>query len=88
MTDFLEIVLIILLIYFALKFILRLAMPYLLKYLAKKATQRMEKAFFGNAANPGESTTKTGKTSIDKMPERKKRSNKTVGEYVDYEEID
>ncbi len=31
---------------------------------------------------------KEGEVSIDKMPNENKSSNKDVGEYVDYEEID
>ena len=31
---------------------------------------------------------KEGETIIDKMPEKDSSSNKKVGEYIDYEEID
>ena len=50
--------------------------------------QKFESQFnqqFGGAQNAAE---KKGKVSIDKKPKNSKGSNKKVGEYIDYEEID
>ncbi|SFI92499.1 DUF4834 family protein [Olleya namhaensis] len=77
-------ILYILLFYFALKFLSKLFAPALFKYAVKKAGQRFNGGFNQQKAEP---TTKEGEISIDKMPNNKS-SNKNVGEYVDYEEIE
>lgn len=81
-------ILIILLFYYGFKILSRLFGPFILKYFTKKAVER-----FGGQFNDAkkqrrqQQPEKEGEISIDKMPENK-TSNKTVGEYVDYEEID
>lgn len=77
-------ILIIALIYYGLKILSRLFAPALFKYAAKKAGERFNGGFNQQKAEP---TTKEGEISIDKMPNNKS-SNKNVGEYVDYEEIE
>jgi len=81
--QFLETVLIIILIYFAVKILLRFLTPYIMKYFAKKITKR-----FGGSPNTKQPNKKEGSISIDKTPPQSKKSNNSVGEYVDYEEID
>tara|TARA_R110002072_G_scaffold118631_1_gene250634 strand:+ start:40394 stop:40654 length:261 start_codon:yes stop_codon:yes gene_type:complete len=86
MMTFLKTILIILLVYFGLKFLIKFITPYLMRYVAKKAGQKFEQAF---GVNPNDSKrTSEGDISIDKMPSRNKRSTNTVGEYVDFEEVD
>lgn len=80
-------ILIILLIYYGLKILTRLLAPYMMKYLSKKVEQKFGQQF-GNYQYKNEPSTKDGEVSIDKMPQQQPKSNKTVGEYVDYEEID
>jgi hypothetical protein len=82
-------ILIILLIYFGVKIVSRLLAPFLLKYVAKKAGQRFGDQFggFQQNQNPNPKPKKEGEVTIDKMPNTKS-SNKDVGDYVDYEEID
>ena len=80
-----KIILILALIYFGAKILSRLFAPYLLKYVSKKAEQRFGQQFGG--FQPPEPPRKDGEISIDKMP-KTKSSNKNVGEYVDFEEID
>ena len=77
-------ILIIALIYYGLKILSRLFAPALFKYAAKKATERFGGAFNQQRKEP---LRKEGEVTIDKMPENKS-SNKNVGEYVDYEEIE
>lgn len=79
-----KMILIILLIYFGVKILTRLFAPVLLKYVAKKAEQK-----FGQQFNTQQhrAPQKEGEVSIDKVPKRK-QSNKDVGDYVDFEEID
>ncbi|CAH8285516.1 uncharacterized protein DUF4834 [Mariniflexile fucanivorans] len=83
-TGLLRVILIILLIYYGLKILSRLFAPLLLKFLAKKAEEK-----FGGQFNQRsqQQPKKEGEVTIDKMPNTK-TSNKDVGEYVDYEEID
>ena len=87
-TGLVRMILIILLIYFGIKIISRLLTPFIIKYVSKKAEQRFGKQFgqFQRRA-PQEKPKKEGEVTIDKMPNMK-TSNKDVGDYVDYEEID
>jgi len=81
-------ILIILLIYYGLKILSRLFMPLLLKYIAKKAEQKFGGQFGQFQQKPPQDTRKKeGEVTIENMPNTKS-SNKDVGEYVDYEEID
>ncbi|GAL67013.1 hypothetical protein JCM19301_2178 [Jejuia pallidilutea] len=58
--------------------------PFLLRYVSKKAEEKFGGQFNNQRAEPAK---KEGEVTIDKMP-RQKQSNKDVGDYVDYEEID
>ncbi|ULC58314.1 DUF4834 family protein [Flaviramulus sp. BrNp1-15] len=77
-------ILIIALVYYGIKILSRIFAPFLLKYAAKKAEQRFGDQF-GRAKQ--DVPKKEGEITIDKIPNTK-TSNKNVGEYVDYEEID
>ncbi|MDA0316273.1 MAG: DUF4834 domain-containing protein [Bacteroidetes bacterium] len=72
---------IIVLFYTIFKYVMRLLGPFFLRAIARK----MERQFHQDA--PTNPTQKEGEISIDKSP-KKHSSNKDVGEYVDYEEID
>ncbi len=76
-------------IYFLIKILARIFAPMILRYTAKKVEKRFGEQFggFGQQA-PKQHNAKEGETVIDKMPNSKKSSNKDVGEYVDFEEID
>ncbi|WP_442845792.1 DUF4834 family protein [Leeuwenhoekiella sp. H156] len=84
---FLQTILIILLIFFALRIIMRLAAPYIMRYIAKKAGERFQNMAggFQGRQNPPQ---REGETVIDKVPRQDTHTNKNVGEYIDYEEID
>lgn len=86
-TGLMRTILIILLIFYGIKILSRLFAPYLMKYLSKKVEQKFGQQF-GNYQQPNQSSAKAGEVTIDKMPQQQPKSNKTVGEYVDYEEID
>tara|TARA_R100000988_G_scaffold77198_1_gene41242 strand:- start:30 stop:308 length:279 start_codon:yes stop_codon:yes gene_type:complete len=91
--DFLKTVLIILLVFFALRFSWKLAKPYLFKYIAKKMGQKFEKSFGANpfGDNPFQQSSKTekeGNVTIEKDAPTSRKSSKKVGEYVDFEEVD
>ncbi|WP_104733879.1 DUF4834 family protein [Hanstruepera ponticola] len=84
-TGLLKTILIIMLVYYGIKILSRIFAPALMRYVAKKAEKQFGQQF--NQNKRPESPKKEGETVIDKMPQSK-TSNKNVGEYVDYEEID
>jgi len=79
--------LIIALIYYGFKILARLFAPLLMRFVAKKAGQKFEQQF-GQYQRQQEPKRQEGEVTIDKAPKRNKSSNKDVGDYVDYEEID
>ena len=76
---------IILLIYYGLKFLAKLFAPLLMK---KMMDTMQEKASQFNNQQAPQPDVKEGETIIDKKPKTHQQSNDSVGEYVDYEEID
>ena len=78
-------VLIILLIYFGFKIFIKWFGPIILKWFLKRIGQKFQQQFNGpkpsNPQNPG-------KVEIDKKQPTTSKSNKKVGEYIDFEEID
>ena len=83
--NFLRTLLIIGLIYYVLKFLIKLFAPYLLKKAVDKVQKKAEQQYNNQQK---EATVEEGKTVVDKKPQDIKQSNNTVGEYVDFEEID
>ncbi|GAA4808101.1 DUF4834 family protein [Litoribaculum gwangyangense] len=87
-TGFVRMILIILLVYFGIKILARLFAPFLIKFVAKKAEQRFGEQFGQfQKHNQQSKPKKEGEVTIDKIPNTK-TSNKDVGDYIDYEEID
>ncbi|MDG5491897.1 DUF4834 family protein [Psychroserpens sp. SPM9] len=84
---FFRTILIILLVYYGIKILSRFFAPYLVRYMSKKVQQKFE-GQFQQQQNQRQTQQKEGETVIDKMPENNSASNKKVGEYIDYEEID
>lgn len=76
---------IVLLIYYILKILGRIFFPMLFKKMVRKAEQRMRDQQQKHYQNSTE--TKVGETVIDKKPQQSK-TDKNVGEYIDYEEVD
>lgn len=85
-TGVLKTILIILLVYFGFKLLIRWFGPLILKYFMRKVGKQFEQQF--NQQRPYNSQKKEPKVSVDKKSKAKPRSNKKVGEYIDYEEID
>ena len=81
LVGLLKTLLIIILFYTVFKYLLRLLSPFFLRSIARK----MERQF--NQNEQPINAQKEGQVSIEKMP-HKETSNKDVGEYIDYEEID
>ena len=87
-TGLMRTILIILLVYFGFKILARLFAPVLFKYVTKKAEKKFGQQFGNHQTNQSnQPLEKEGETVIDKIP-NSKSSNKDVGEYVDYEEIE
>lgn len=85
-TGFFRTILIFVLIYYGLKFLMRILAPYMVQYMSKK----MQDQFGGQFQQQKQDINRAreGETVIDKMPNQQKTSDKQVGEYIDYEEID
>jgi len=83
----LKTLLIILLVYFGFKILARIFAPLLLRFVAKKAEERFGGNFNNHRTTPKNSV-KEGEITIDKVPKRQQKSNKDVGEYIDFEEIE
>lgn len=83
-VNLIKTLLIIFLVYYAVRFVVKLFAP----YLVKKAIDKMqEKAQQHNRQQTGNDV-REGETVIDKKPHNTNQSSNSVGEYVDFEEID
>lgn len=81
-------ILIIVVIWYLFKVLSRILAPFLIKFAAKKAEQRFGDQFGQfQRKQQYEAPKKAGEVTIDKMPNTK-TSNKDVGDYVDFEEIE
>lgn len=74
-----------LLFYYGFKFLVKLLAPFLLKKVADNIQKKAEEQFGGQQPK---SAVREGETIIDKAPSNNSQSKKSVGEYVDFEEID
>lgn len=81
----LKTVLIILLIYFGFKIFIKWFGPLILKWFLKRIGQKVQQQFNGAAAPKPQ---KEGKVIIDSDIPKTGKSNKKVGEYIDFEEIE
>ena len=77
----------ILLGYFILKVIGRLLRPFLLAYARKKTGEFFQQAAANNP-NSHSGVAREGETIIDRKPRKRKDTGTTVGEYIEYEEIE
>ena len=82
-TSFIRTLLIILIFYYGFKMFAKYIAPILLKRAATKFEEKVK-----NQQKPNEPERKVGETIIAKKPGSSKTSNDSVGEYVDYEEVD
>lgn len=83
-SDVVEVILIILLIYFGFKIFIRWFGPLILRYFLKKVGKQFEKKF----GQFDQSQKKTERSPLSKKTGKSRKSSKEVGEYIDYEEID
>ena len=81
----LKTIFIIVLVYYGLKFLTKLFAPFLIK----KAVDTMQKKASGyQNEQQAKSNVKEGETIIDKAPNKNQQTKDTVGDYVDFEEIE
>ena len=82
---FLRTILILILVYYGLKWLGRILFPVLFQKAVRNFESKMRQ-------EQGQTSTsdqvKEGETVIDRTPGPQRETNKNVGEYVDYEEID
>jgi len=81
----LRILLILVIFYYVIKFLARLFAPFLIKKMAEKMQQKAQGFNNQSRSKPDDSE---GQTIIDKAPRNNQQSKDSVGEYVDFEEID
>lgn len=78
----------ILLFYYGFKFLARLFTPFLMKKAKETIQKKASEQFDRQQKQHQEPSVKEGETIIDKKPGNEKESNKSVGEYVNFEEIE
>jgi hypothetical protein len=81
----------ILIFFYGFKFLAKLFAPFLLKKAAETIKKKAEQQFSGQQKQQQEqeeSSIKEGETVIDTKPASKTESKKSMGDYVDFEEID
>jgi hypothetical protein len=88
LMGFLRTLLIILIVYYSFRFLARIFAPLLLKKVVGNMQAKAKKHHQQKNQQSENSSTKEGETIIDKNPNSKTQGNNTVGEYVDFEEID
>ncbi|MFD1315592.1 DUF4834 family protein [Namhaeicola litoreus] len=76
-------ILIIMLLYYGMKLVGRILFPVFFKKMVKNF-EKQANQYQNNQPQPNQ---KVGETIVDKVPDMKETS-KSVGEYVDYEEVD
>jgi hypothetical protein len=81
---FLRTILVILAFYYVFKIISKYLLPFFLKRFINKAQARSRQQYEGEQ----EPKVNVGETIIDKKPRNTNQINNSVGEYVDYEEVD
>jgi len=84
-VNFMRTILILIIIYYVFKLIARYVLPFFLKRFIHKMQDKAQQQY-GNQQQ--ETNVNVGETSIDKKPNQEGQSKNSVGEYVDYEEID
>ncbi|CAI8442029.1 MAG: Uncharacterised protein [Polaribacter sejongensis] len=75
----------ILLFYYAFKFLARLFAPFLIKKAAETIKKKAEQQY---GSHQKKNRVSEGETVIDKKPNNKQQSKDSVGDYVDFEEVD
>ncbi len=83
----LQTILIVILVYYALKLLFKWLGPKLLQYAIKKTGERYG-GTMGQTWDQNSHSAREGETTVDRKPFRRSNPSKKVGEYIDFEEID
>lgn len=75
------------LVYYAFKFFSRYIAPIFLKKVIDNVEKKYKEQQHQQQNQTPDENVKVGETIIDKKPSKVKESNKDVGDYVDYEEL-
>lgn len=86
-SSFLQTILIILLVYFALKIFFKWFGPRILRYFMKKMGEKAMRSFNQSASFSSEKK-KDPEPEINRTKPNRRKTKKDVGEYIDYEEIE
>ena len=86
LINFMKTILIIVAIYYILKLIAKFVLPLFLKKMMQKVEKKFNEQQHQNSSN--QTHVNEGETVVDKAPNTKSKSNKDVGEYVDYEDVE
>jgi Domain of unknown function (DUF4834) len=76
------------LFYYVIKFIAKLFLPIVVKKVVKKAEENFQQQYQNQQQNQTNYKQKDGVIFDDSKVNKTKKSNNTVGEYVDFEEIE
>jgi len=83
--NFLRTILIIILIWYGFKIVGKYLFPIFFQKMMKNVEKKVREQ---QGYQEPQNTTKVGETVVEKKPTPTKGSNNSVGEYVDYEEVD
>lgn len=78
---------IIIFVYYAIKWLTKLFAPILMKKVVNKMQEKAQQQQY-HQQRQNTTSAKEGETVIDKRPSATQQSSDSVGEYVDFEEID
>jgi len=78
-------ILLLILGYYAFKWLARVLLPILMQKVVRNFEQKAREQ--QGYKNPEEKV-REGETIVDKKPEQRRESNNSVGEYVDFEEVE
>jgi len=85
---FLKTLFIILLVYYLFKLMARLFAPKIINYAAKRTEKHFKDAFEQATNQSQPQKDEIGDVSVDKNTVKPTKSSKSVGEYIDFEEIE
>lgn len=83
--NFLRTILIIILVWYGFKFIGRYLFPIFFQKMMKNVEKKVREQ---QGYQQPVDNTKVGETTIERTPDKSKKSNNSLGEYVDYEDVD
>lgn len=79
---------IIIIVYYVLRWLTRIFAPVVMKRMVNKMQEKAQQQQQYYQQTQNTTSAQEGETVIDKRPSKTKQSNDSVGEYVDFEEID